>query len=243
MLFRSGIMAYFEQFSWEDADWWNGRFKAILPGEDARLLAWRGIYGLSGAVRAAGKLEKLEVSSKAEAGEDAMSLKGQADADEWLMGRDAEDAFGSIRDSLKEYAACQKELCDRMYRPETVAQARDMLPEEYQGAYLVEDLLQQTEDEKYGEAVETIKAIRKILPGFTNVMKPYLLWINARLKRQTRESRQAAGEFQVLARQIKMRLRAFMDAGQYQAALAVAKQLEALLPEDREIREIIERLS
>ena len=130
-----------------------------------------------------------------------------------------------------------------MYRPETVAQARDMLPEEYQGAYLVEDLLQQTEDEKYGEAVETIKAIRKILPGFTNVMKPYLLWINARLKRQTRESRQAAGEFQVLARQIKMRLRAFMDAGQYQAALAVAKQLEALLPEDREIREIIERLS
>ena len=91
--------------------------------------------------------------------------------------------------------------------------------------------------------METIKAIRKILPGFTNVMKPYLLWINARLKRQTRESRQAAGEFQVLARQIKMRLRAFMDAGQYQAALAVAKQLEALLPEDREIREIIERLS
>ena len=242
-LWKKGIMAYFEQFSWEDADWWNGRFKAILPGEDARLLAWRGIYGLSGAVRAAGKLEKLEVSSKAEAGEDAMSLKGQADADEWLMGRDAEDAFGSIRDSLKEYAACQKELCDRMYRPETVAQARDMLPEEYQGAYLVEDLLRQTEDEKYGEAVETIKAIRKILPGFTNVMKPYLLWINARLKRQTRESRQAAGEFQVLARQIKMRLRAFMDAGQYQAALAVAKQLEALLPEDREIREIIERLS
>ena len=37
--------------------------------------------------------------------------------------------------------------------------------------------------------------------------------------------------------------KAFMDAGQYQAALAVAKQLEALLPEDREIREIIERLS
>ena len=87
------------------------------------------------------------------------------------------------------------------------------------------------------------RAIRKLLPGLDNLMKPYLQWINARLKRQSRESRQAAGEFQVLARQIKGRLRAFMDAGQHQAALAVAKQLEALLPGDEEIRQIIERLS
>lgn len=242
-LWKKGIMAYFEQFSWEDADWWNRQFTAILPGEDVRMLAWRGIYGLSGAIRAAGRLEKIEASARAEAGEDTMSLKSQADADEWLTGQEAEDAFGAIRDSLKEYAACQKELCDRMYKPEAIAQARDMLPEEYQGAYLVADLLRQTEEEKYGDAVGTIKAIRKLLPGFTNVMKPYLQWINARLKRQTRESRQAAGEFQVLARQIKMKLRAFMDAGQYQAALAVAKQMEALLPEDEEIREIIQKLS
>ena len=242
-LWKKGIMAYFEQFSWEDADWWNGQFAAILPEEDARMLAWRGIYGLSGAIRAAGQLEKIEAASKARAAEEAMSLKGQADADEWLTGREAEEAFASIRTSLNEYAVCQKELCGRMYRQEVIDQARDMLPEEYQGAYLAADLLRQTEEEKYGEAVGTIKAIRKLLPGLDNLMKPYLQWINARLKRQSRESRQAAGEFQVLARQIKGRLRAFMDAGQHQAALAVAKQLEALLPGDEEIRQIIERLS
>lgn len=242
-LWKKGIMAYFEQFSWEDADWWNGQFTAILPGEDARMLAWKGIYGLSGAIRAAGRLEKIEASSKATEEGDVVSLKGQADSEEWLTSKEAEEAFASIRESLMEYAVCQKELCDRIYRPETITQARDMLPEEYQGAYLVADLLRQTEEEKYGEAVRTIKAIRKLLPGLTNVMKPYLQWIDARLKRQTRESRQAAGEFQVLARQIKMKLRAFMDAGQHQAALAVAKQMEALLPEDEEIREIIDRLS
>lgn len=240
-LWKKGIMAYFEQFSWEDADWWNGQFTAILPREESRMLVWRGMYGLSGAIRAAGQLEKLEASSKTQAVE-TTSLKEQTDADAWLSGKDAEAGFASVRESLKEYAACQKELCERIYRPEIIEQARDMFPEEYQGAYLVADLLRQTQEEKYGEAVGTIKAIRKLLPGLTNVMKPYLQWINARLKRQTRESRQAAGEFQVLARQIKMRLRAFMDAGQYQAALAVAKQLETLLPEDPEIREIIERL-
>lgn len=241
-LWKKGIMAYFEQFSWEDADWWNGQFTAILPGNDARMLAWRGIYGLSGAIRAAGTLEKIEASSKAAGEGDAVSLQGQAHGEEWLTGKEAEEAFASIRESLMEYAACQKELCDRMYRPETIAQAMDMLPEEYQGAYLVADLLRQTEEEKYGEAVGTIKAIRKLLPGLTNVMKPYLQWIDARLKRQTRESRQAAGEFQVLARQIKIRLRNLMDSGQEQAALAVARQLQALLPEDEEIRQIIEKL-
>lgn len=240
-LWKKGIMAYFEQFSWEDADWWNRQFTAILPRGDARMLVWRGVYGLSCAIRAAGKLEKIEASSQAEDMEGGVPLKGEKDA--WLEGKEAHECFASIRESLEEYASCQTELCDRMYRPEIIAQARDMFPEEYQGAYLVADLLRQTEEEKYREAVETIKAIRKLLPGLSSVMKPYLQWINARLKRQARESRQAAGEFQVLARQIKMKLRAFLDAGQHQAALAVAKQMEPLLPGDEEIREIIERLS
>ena len=89
----------------------------------------------------------------------------------------------------------------------------------------------------------TIREIRKLLPGLDGVMKPYLQWIDEQLKRQEQESRQAAGEFQVLAKQIKLRLRSLLDAGQDQAALAVAGQLQALLPEDEEIRQIIEKLS
>ena len=130
-----------------------------------------------------------------------------------------------------------------MYRPEILSQARDMFPEEYQGAFLAAELLDQTAEGKYGQAVGTIREIRKLLPGLDGVMKPYLQWIDEQLKRQEQESRQAAGEFQVLAKQIKLRLRSLLDAGQDQAALAVAGQLQALLPEDEEIRQIIEKLS
>ena len=219
-LWKKGIMAYFEQFSWEDADWWNGQFAAILPGESVRLLAWRALYGLAGAVKAAGTQEQ------------------DRDAD-------SADALPSsdIKEALAEYASCQTALCERLYRPEIIAEARDMLPEEYQGAYLVTDLLAEAERKGYAQAVGIIKEIKRILPGLTDVMRPYLHWIDAGLKRQEQESRQAVGEFQVLARQIKRKIHVFLEAGQHEAALTVAKQLQALLPEDEEIRELIERLS
>lgn len=210
-LWRKGITAYFEQFSWEDAQWWNRQFAAILPMEEAHMLVWRGMYGLSEAVRAAEKMEE-------------------------------EASFDKMREGLREYAFCQTQLCGKMYKPEIIASSRDMFPEEYQGAYLISDLLSQTDEKKYGDAVGTIKEIRKLLPGITNIMKPYLRWIELRMKKESQESRQAAGEFQVLARQIKARLYAFMDAGQRQAALMVAQQLQALLPGDEEIKDIIQKL-
>lgn len=219
---KRGLEEYFKQFSWEDADWWNRQLTAILPQEDVHLLAWRALYGLAGAVRAAGLPQQDRAA-------DAGSFDVQP--------------IAGIKEALAEYAYCQTALCERLYRPEIIGEARDMLPEEYQGAYLIADLLAETERKGYAQAVGIIKEIKKLLPGLTGVMKPYLHWIDAGLKREEQESRQAAGEFQVLARQIKLKLRAFLDAGQYEAALSVAKQMEALLPGDGEIREIIQRLS
>ena len=145
-------------------------------------------------------------------------------------------------EKLGEYAACQKALCESIYQGEVIARKPDMLPEEYQGAYLISDFLRLAEAGEYGGAVTAIRQVRKLLPGLDKVIKPCLQWIDGELKRQEQESRQAAGEFQVLARQIKARLRAFMDAGQHEAALAVARQMEPLLPGDEEIRRIIEKL-
>ncbi len=229
-LWKNGIMAYFEQFSWEDADWWNERFGACLDQEEAHMLVWRGLYGLSNAVRMAGKLEKDEAEQTESVGD------GEEDR------RMAERNFGRMKEGLREYASCHMALCEKMYRPEIVSQARDMFPEEYQGAYLAADLLEQTEKAEYGRAVETIKKIKKMLPGLNSVMKPYLQWIDGELKKQKQESTQAAGEFQVLARQIKGRIRGLMAAGQNQAALGVARQLQPLLPGDEELQKMIAAL-
>ncbi len=62
------------------------------------------------------------------------------------------------------------------------------------------------------------------------------------MERQQQESRQAAGEFQVLARQIKVKIRALIEAGEFQTALAVTGQIQALLPGDEEISKLQEEI-
>ena len=117
-----------------------------------------------------------------------------------------------------------------------------MLPEEYRGAYAISSLLEMTEKQQYAQAVNVIREIRELLPGLDGIMKQYLIWLDARMERQQQESRQAAGEFQVLARQIKIKIRALIEAGEFQTALAVTGQIQALLPADEEISKLQEEI-
>lgn len=148
----------------------------------------------------------------------------------------------TILEGLREYALCRTALCERIYREEIIREMPDILSEEDRGAYIIRDLLEHTESGNYAEAVSTVRKINVMLPGLSNIMKQYLKWLEKQMERQKEESRQAAGEFQVLARQIKARLHALLEAGQYQAALAVAEQMLALLPEDKEILQIKEKI-
>ena len=143
---------------------------------------------------------------------------------------------------LEEYALCRMALCGKIYREEVIQSMQDVLPEEYRGAFAIRDLLEKTETKAYAEAVEAVREIKNLLPGLANIMKHYLIWLEEQLKRQKRESVQAAGEFQVLAGQIKAKVYALAEAGQYQAALGVAEQLHALLPEDEEINQLRNKL-
>ena len=107
----------------------------------------------------------------------------------------------------------------------------------------MKDMLEEIEAGRYDKAVESIKLIRKLMPGLDSVMKRYLTWLNGEMERQNQEARQAAGEMQILARQIKTKIRTLIDAGQREAALGVVNQLEALLPGDAEIQRWKDQLS
>lgn len=149
----------------------------------------------------------------------------------------------TILEGLREYALCRTVLCERIYREEIIRKMPDILSEEDRGAYMIRELLERTEAGDYAEAVSTVREINVLLPGLANIMKQYLKWLEEQMERQREESRQAAGEFQVLARQIKAKLYALVEAGQYQAALDVAEQMQALIPGDGEILQIKEKIS
>ena len=119
----------------------------------------------------------------------------------------------------------------------------DVLPEEYRVAYHIRNLIKLTEEKRFAEAVKAVREIKDLLPGLSNIMKQYLIWLDGRLKQQELETEQNAGEFRKLAEQIKAKVLALAADGERQEALGVAVQLQALVPGDQEIQKLIERLS
>lgn len=217
-----GITWYFSRFSWREAEWWTRCFQAVLDPENIRMLAWKAACGVSRASGAAVALERRE-------------------GDTWQESDDTDSQ--SILEGLREYADCRTALCRRIYREEIIRKMPDILPEEDRGAYAVLNLLEQTEEGNYPEAVNSVKELNSLLPGLSNIMKQYLRWLERQMNRRQEESRQAAGEFRMLAAQIKVKIKNLARAGQYQAALAVIGQIELLLPEDREIQQMKEEIS
>lgn len=214
---REGVENIFLNTKWNDIVWWDVRLGNVLPADDMRMLAWRAYYNIYGAKQIAG-----------------------ADAD--ASGRDEDGMIGSMEEILRGYAQCQMALCEKIYLPEAISGMPDVLPADFQAAYYIKNMLDFSKEGKYAEAVAAIREIRRLLPGLDTVLKRYLKWLDSRMKRQKQEAEQANGELQVLARQIKAKIRVLMDAGQNQAALGVVNQLLPLLPGDEELKLLQRRL-
>ena len=214
---------YFSRHTWKEAAWLAEAFAGEQNQVSMHMLAWRGACGVSRASAVAAAQGREEASA------------GDMEA--------LHDSVEKMMDGLKEFALCRTALCERIYREEAIREMPDVLPEEYRGAYAILDLLEKTEAAQYAEAVVCVREIKNLLPGLANIMRHYLKWLEAQLERQKRESGQAAGEFQVLARQIKAKVHDLMAAGQYAAALGVTEQLLALLPGDGELRSLRERIA
>lgn len=250
---------YFSLHTWKDAAWLANAFAEERDQEGMHMLAWRAACGISRASAEAAALGREEESTLGRGEETAQGREGES-----VLGRGEESAGGpaashqhpegggieprqgsveSMMEGLREFALCRTALCERIYTEEAIRQMPDVLPEEYKGAYAILDLLERTEAAQYAEAVESVREIKDLLPGLANIMKHYLKWLEAQLERQKRESVQAAGEFQVLARQIKSKVHALLEAGQHAAALGVTEQLLALLPGDGELLSLREEIA
>lgn len=228
---EKGVVWYFSHYTWRDALWWQRYFARAGEQGSMHMLLWRGAYGISRASGGAAALER---------GEEHISDGGTAEAGKTPLSGDEAGQTGCsamdfMMEGLREYALCRMALCERIYTEEVIRRMQDVLPEEYRGAYRIADLLERTETGKYGEAVEAVREIKELLPGLSPVMKHYLKWLERQIERQKETARQASGEFQVLARQIKARVYRLMEAGEYTAALSIIGQLKALLPGDEEL--------
>lgn len=229
------VEGHFSRHTWKDTAWLAEDLSDATELNSMHMLAWRAACGISLASAEAAAM------SRKEEGEQDGTLQNLAE-DEGAAGETVQGSIEGMMQGLQEYATCRTALCEKIYRAEVVESMQDVLPEEYRGAYAIRSLLERTEVGDYASAVEAVREIRNLLPGLSNIMRHYLVWLERQLKRQKQESDQVAGEFRALAGQIKVRVRMLTEAGQYQAALGVTEQLCALLPGDEEIKRLREDL-
>lgn len=244
---EKGVEWYFSRYAWEDAAWWLERFADTVEPDNLRMLVWRSACGISRASKEAAAMDRAGMGETASEDKADEGLQEKADigSEKKCGSKISADAAGTmegIMEGLGEYAACRTALCERIYRPEIIQKMPEMLPEEYRGAYAISSLLEMTEKQQYVQAVKAVREIKELLPGLSGIMRHYLIWLDDRMERQRQESSRAAGEFQVLARQIKLKVHELMEAGQYQAALGVTEQLMPLLPEDSELIQLREKI-
>ena len=242
-----GAEWYFSRYAWREAAWWTERFADTVDWDSPRMLVWRAGCGISRASGEAAAMDKAGAEGMASEEKGGAGIQENGETRSKTEGgsgipTEVPGTMEGIIEGLREYAACRTALCERIYRPEIIQDMPEMLPEEYRGAYAISSLLEMTEKQQYAQAVNVIREIRELLPGLDGIMKQYLIWLDARMERQQQESRQAAGEFQVLARQIKIKIRALIEAGEFQTALAVTGQIQALLPGDEEISKLQEEI-
>ncbi len=208
------LTAYYGKCAREEATWWTEQLEACLQETDRKLLLWHAYYGIYGAIKEA-------------------DTEGSVSTDAVLAG-------------VRRYVESRICLCEQIYRPEILQDCQDVLSEEDQAAYKLLELQRQINGTEYAKAVKTVKIIKNLLPGLKPVIKWYLTWLSERMKEQeekeNQEKRQVAGEMQVLAVGVKLKIRQLVAAGSTQAALEVARQLNALVPGDEEVEQLIEKL-
>lgn len=144
---------------------------------------------------------------------------------------------------LWDYGENTRELCEKLYHPETLCRNPDILSEEYQVAYLLADLKRNMEMGRLDEAIETAKAIKECGICWNGIVKFVLLQIQKAASEGENQQAEVMDEMRMLGQQLKLKIRQLMQSGNHREALSVANQVAVMLPDDTELQMLIQELS
>lgn len=165
-----------------------------------------------------------------------------------ILRADKGETADAVEQALWSYAKVARQLCGKIYLPDILNQNRDVLPEEYQGAYLLAELHDKLEPDGAAagdglqQALLLVRKLQAMLPGMGAALKLLLARIQDRLRAAEQEKRQADDEMQRLGRQIKDKIQQMLAAGQREQAKNTAQQLYAMLPGDTELQMLLREL-
>jgi len=211
---RSIAAAFCGAEEWGRVERFDSAVSRLLEPDNWYLLVWREAYLFAGLFRG------QTTSERACGGGNAPMLKT------WY-----------------EYGACVRNQAYKLYREEAITRSPWILPASVQAAFRMEDLERYTETGDYAGAVETLKAVKELLPELDGAVKDYLRWLKEKMDSAEQEGMQARSEMTQLALMIKGKARQLMQAGNTEEARRILEQLQGMLPEDGETAMLLEQMN
>lgn len=138
---------------------------------------------------------------------------------------------------LEEYVEFAALYFKDSYAKQLDAGQMEQLPPDYRAVLLLQKMFEEQQLEK---KLTIVKRVVEVYPPLADTMKRYLRVLEQAPELQP--DAQAALKLQQMAEQVLKQVDVLIKMGQLEEARSVVRQLRAMLPEDRRIRELEERL-
>lgn len=213
------VLSYSKKYYWEEMEKFHQWLTSIIDKDEIHYLSWSRAYLFEWLRKTALELKGGDSSTESE----TEALK------EIKRGFDL---------NLVEYARCSMALTSRIYRPEILALDTGVLPEDGQAGFYLAEWKNNMEKRQYPEAISSLKEIQKRVPAWAQVVQICLKDIEKELEQQ----KNARDELFQLGEQLKKKAAEYIAAGQQEAARMILMQLKTILPEDKEIDNMLSQL-
>ena len=116
------------------------------------------------------------------------------------------------------------------------------MPQEGIAGYYLKQMLERLKERNYSQAVTILKELKQFLPGWAVVIQICLKGIQLELDCQSNVANETINEMMFLCEKLKKKAAEYIAAGQQEAARMILMQLKTILPEDKEIDNMLSQL-
>lgn len=151
-------------------------------------------------------------------------------------------SYDTLKQLLQTYADKVLAFFKPYYKENVFEELPEVLPDEVQLALELKKLYQYQEKGEDRNALESVRKCLGICPDLDGAVAAYAEMYRDELKKRTKEAEEAQDELLKMAESLKSVAKLRMERGEYEAAKLILQQTQQYVPEDEEIKALLQKI-
>lgn len=151
-------------------------------------------------------------------------------------------SYDTLKQLLQTYADKVLAFFKPYYKENVFGELPEVLPDEVQLALELKELYQYQEKGEDRNALESVRKCLGICPDLDGAVAAYAEMFRDELKKRTKEAEKAQDELLKMAESLKSVAKLRMERGEYEAAKLILQQTQQYVPEDEEIKALLQKI-